>query len=175
MTRDLEDAKERWLTPSRLRTIGLFGGIAQSTLESLCEALSLTEVQPGERVVQEGEAARSLYVVLDGELEVQKRAAPAGPDVRVALLGPDDWFGEMSLLDVQPRSATVTCVAPAVLLRITHQEVDRLLYRADLKSYTLLLMNIARELSRRLRVADGILVQVQTALATEYHRGSGAR
>jgi hypothetical protein len=55
------------------------------------------------------------------------------------------------------------------------EQVDRLLYRADLKDYALLVMNIARELSRRLKVADGILAQFQMVVHQSYQRGSGAR
>ncbi len=159
---------------ARLREIGIFGGMSPATLERLCTALPVIQAQPGDRIVEEGESARAMYVVLSGEVEVLKRSAQ-GTDVRVALLGAGDWFGEMSLLDVQPRSASVMCVAPAVLLRISNRDVDELLYRTDLKSYTLLMMNIARELSRRLRVADGILVNLQMTLDTEFSRGSGAR
>jgi len=159
---------------ARLREIGIFGGMSGTTLERLCAALPVLQSQPGDRIVEEGEAARALYVILSGEVEILKRSTQ-GTDVRVALLGGGDWFGEMSLLDIQPRSASVVCVAPAALLRITNRDVDELLYRADLKGYTLLVMNIARELSRRLRVADGILVDLQMTLNTEFSRGSGAR
>ncbi|MEO1087927.1 MAG: hypothetical protein AAFY88_27145 [Acidobacteriota bacterium] len=54
------------------------------------------------------------------------------------------------------------------MLLLSAEDVDRLLYRKDLKSYTLLIMNIARELSRRLRVADGILADLVTTVAQEY-------
>ena len=111
-----------------------------------------------------------MYVIVAGELEVVKLGR--GGEVRVALLGPGDWFGEMAILDVQPRSATVRAVAPTMLVQMSAEHVDRLLYRRDVKAYALLIMNIARELSRRLRVADGILSQMFTAVAEEYVRPS---
>jgi hypothetical protein len=49
--------------------------------------------------------------------------------------------------------------------------VENLLYRRDMKDYALFIMNIARELSRRLRVADGILAQFYTALSHQYGPG----
>ena len=55
-----------------------------------------------------------------------------------------------------------------MLVKITNEHVDQLLYRRDLKTYSLFLMNIARELSRRLRVADGIVAQLVTAVSDEY-------
>ncbi len=96
-----------------------------------------------------------MFVVINGEMEVLKRSQ-SGIDARVALLGPGDWFGEMSILDVQPRSATVRVLAPARLLRISAIDLDAL-YRHDTKAYAIIVLNIARELSRRLRVADGLL------------------
>jgi CRP/FNR family cyclic AMP-dependent transcriptional regulator len=153
---------ERTLTPAELREIGLFGGLPDETLLRLAAELPRRHVQIGEGVVEEGAPAREMFVVLDGELEVLKRA-PDGKDVRLGLLGPTDCFGEMALIDVQARSATVRALAPSLLLVLSAEQVDRLLYRQDMKAYALLVMNIARELSRRLRVADGILAQFMSA------------
>ena len=99
-----------------------------------------------------------MYVVLQGDVEVLKKSK-SGTDRRVAVLGPCDWFGEMSIIDVQPRSASVLSVSPARLLRVTAKDLDAL-YRYDVKSYSLIVLNIAREMSRRLRVADGILADL---------------
>ena len=155
------------VTAAILRDIGLFGGLDDESLAVLARELPTVHIETGEVVVSEGEQAREMFVVIGGELEVIKEGR-AGGDVRVALFGPGDWFGEMAILDVQPRSASVRAVAPTMLVRITAEEVDKLLYRRDLKAYALFVMNIARELSRRLRVADGILAQLVTSVTTEY-------
>jgi CRP-like cAMP-binding protein len=99
-----------------------------------------------------------MYVVLRGEVEITKRSH-RGTDARVAVLGPGDWFGEMSIVDVQPRSASVVALAPSNLLTITTNDLDQL-YRQDLKAYAIIVLNLARELSRRLRVADAILADL---------------
>ena len=155
------------VTSAMLKDIGLFGGLDDETLGILARELPTEHVEPGEDVVEEGDQAREMFVVVAGELEVVKRGKLGG-EARVAVLGPGDWFGEMAILDVQPRSATVRAVAPTMLVRMTAEHVDRLLYRRDLKAYSLLVMNIARELSRRLRVADGILAQLVSSVADEY-------
>jgi CRP-like cAMP-binding protein len=67
--------------------------------------------------------------------------------------------GDMSIVDIQPRSASVRALAPARLLRVTTADLDNV-YRTDLKSYSIVILNIARELSRRLRVTDGILADL---------------
>jgi CRP/FNR family cyclic AMP-dependent transcriptional regulator len=159
------------IPPAMLREIGLFGGLDETTLEILSKSLPAEQILVGQRVVAEGDAAREMFVVVSGELEVLKKT-PSGGEVRVAMLGPGDWFGEMAIVDVQPRSATVRSLAPSLLVRISAEHVDKLLYRRDLKAYSLLIMNIARELSRRLRVADGILAQFVGQVTDQYIRKS---
>lgn len=154
--------------PQRLREVGLFGGLDDETLLILAQELPAQRVQVAERVVNEGDPARDMFVVLEGELEVLKKSASSGGEVRVAMLGPSGWFGEMSILDVQPRSASVRAVAPSRLLRVSAENVDKLLYRRDLKAYSLFVMNVARELSRRLRVADGIISHFMGSIAETY-------
>jgi CRP-like cAMP-binding protein len=162
------------ITADSLRDIGLFGGLDDESLGVLARELPTEYVEVGQTVVEEGDTAREMFVVITGELEVVKRSkagsTSSGSEARVAMLGPGDWFGEMSILDVQPRSASVRATAPTILLRISTDHVERLLYRRDLKAYSLLLMNIARELSRRLRVADGILAQFISSMTDEYVR-----
>lgn len=73
----------------------------------------------------------------------------------------------MSVLDLQVRSATVRALAPSRLIRLSSEDLDAL-YRYDLKSYALIVLNIARDLSRRLRVTDGILADFTANVLDEY-------
>jgi CRP-like cAMP-binding protein len=73
----------------------------------------------------------------------------------------------MSILDVMPRSASVRALAPSLLLIVSATDLDKL-YRRDLQAYAMVVMNIARELSRRLRVADGIVAGVVATVWSEY-------
>jgi CRP/FNR family cyclic AMP-dependent transcriptional regulator len=143
------------ISAAELRNIGLFGALPDEVLAHLAATLTVLTPSAGEVIFREGDEARDMYVLIRGEMEVVKRSK-RGIDARVALLGPGDWFGEMSIVDVQPRSATVRTLAPSRLIRITAADLDAL-YRYDLKSYALIVLNLARELSRRMRVADGIL------------------
>ena len=153
---------------ARLRDIGLFGGLGDDILETLVANLSRLELASGADVFHEGEAGRDLFVILDGEIEVLRRSK-RGHETRVALLGPGDWFGEMSILDVLPRSATMRVVAPSQLLRFNAQDLDTL-YRRDVRAYSLLVLNIAREISRRLRVADGLLADLVGNMMDQFTR-----
>lgn len=153
---------------SRLREIGLFGGLSDEVLWELAGSLERLDFQPGSHAFREGESGRDMFLLLDGEMEVLKQSK-RNLEARVAILGPGDWFGEMSILDVMPRSATVRALAPSRLLRITAHDLDAL-YRRDLKSYSLVVLNIAREMSRRLRVADGLLADLVANMLDEYSR-----
>jgi CRP/FNR family transcriptional regulator, cyclic AMP receptor protein len=153
-------------TVEELREIGLFGALCDEVLAHLTGTLETRWVQSGEIIFREGDAAHDMFVVLEGEIEVLKQSREKH-DHRVAILGPKDSCGEMSLIDVQPRSATVRCLAPSRLLRVTSEDFDRL-YRYDLKSYALVTLNIARDLSRRLRVADGILADFTAHVLDHY-------
>lgn len=106
----------------QLREIGLFGGLSDEALDQLTQELHAAFLSAGVEVTREGEHAREMFVVLSGELEVV-RLSKGGHEGRVAILGPGSWFGEMSIVDVQPRSATVRAVAHTLMLRMTPQSL----------------------------------------------------
>ena len=155
---------------AQLREIGLFGALSDDVLEHLCKTLHEKRIGAGEAVFREGDPAREMYVLLDGEMEVLKKSR-RGRDTRVAILGPNDTFGEMSVIDMQQRSATLRALAPSRVLRISTEDMDAL-YRYDLKSYALIVLNLARDLSRRLRVTDGILADFTASVLDEYVPGA---
>jgi CRP-like cAMP-binding protein len=156
------------VTIAQLREVGLFGALSDEVLEHLAATLRTRRVAPGEVVFKEGDPGREMFVLLDGEMEIIKRSR-RGRDQRVAILGPCDCFGEMSIIDMQPRSASVRALAPSRVLRMSTEDMDAL-YRHDLKSYTLIVLNIARDLSRRLRVTDGLLADFTASVLDEYVR-----
>jgi CRP/FNR family transcriptional regulator, cyclic AMP receptor protein len=154
------------ISPLELRNIGLFGALSDEVLAFLVSMLTVVEPQVGETIFREGDEPTAMYVVLAGEMEVTKKSR-GGVDARVAVLGPGDWFGEMSIVDVQPRSATVRALASGRLIRVSAADLDAL-YRHDVRSYAIIVLNLARELSRRLRVADGILADLIANVMDSY-------
>jgi CRP-like cAMP-binding protein len=109
-----------------------------------------------------------MFVVLEGELSVI-RLSRRRRETTVVILQPGDWFGEMSLLDFQPRVATVKATVRSRLLRVTAHDLDGL-YRRDLKSYSLLVLNMAREMSRQRRVAEGLLLDLMANMSDDFLR-----
>jgi CRP-like cAMP-binding protein len=71
----------------------------------------------------------------------------------LADLEPGDFFGEMTLIEMQNRSATVVAESPTVLYELTARKLYAF-YKADIFAYVIVLQNVNRELCRRLRRAD---------------------
>jgi len=129
-----------------------FGGLTDSGLDRLMSMLVECRVETGATVVTEGEPGRSMFIVKSGRLAVSKRAN-AGSVVPISILEPGDFFGEMTLIEMQNRSATVIAESPTVLYELTAQNLYAC-YKADIHTYVIVLQNINRELCRRLRRAD---------------------
>ena len=75
-------------------------------------------------------------------------------------LEPGDFFGEMTLIEMQNRSATVVAESPTVLYELTAQNLYAC-YKADIHAYVMMMQNINRELCRRLRRADNRIAKLE--------------
>jgi CRP-like cAMP-binding protein len=138
-----------------------FGGLDDTSLDRVIAMLAPRTFAAGAAVFQEGEPGRSMYIVHSGDLVVSKRGE-SGRVVRMSRLGAGDFFGEMTLIEMQNRSATVTAESDAVLFELTARNLYEL-YKADVYAYVMVLQNINRELCRRLRKADERITQVADA------------
>ena len=92
-----------------------------------------------------------IYVLESGSVSVLK--SWLGKQYKIRHLGPGDCFGEMALIDLSPRSASIVAVSDCSAIALPPDSVHQL-YERDLEQFALIQMNMARELSRRLRVAD---------------------
>ena len=128
-----------------------FGGLSDASLDLLSSKLVERRFQTGETVVREGEPGRSMFVVRSGTLTVSMRVNTRS--VRLSDLAAGDFFGEMTLINMQDRSATVEVASPAVLYELSARDLYAC-YKADVHAYVLILQNMNRELCRRLRHAD---------------------
>ncbi len=107
-----------------LASTPLFSGMSQEALEALVAELQLVQLVKGEALFHEGDPGDALYVIVEGELSVQ---AEGPPRVEMARLGPGAFLGEVALMTDQPRSATVTALGDAELLRIDRATLSRVL------------------------------------------------
>jgi len=141
-----------------LSRIPIFAGLPDRVMDVIAGKLRVVQVVAGAQLLREGEHARSMFVVREGELQILKEGK-GGTEYRLAVLKTGDCVGEMSLIDIQPRSATARALGPATLYVLDLAEIGKL-YTSDVEAYALLVLNISREISRRLRVADEVLANM---------------
>jgi len=136
-----------------------FGGLSEASLERLVAMLAERRFDAGATVVAEGTPGRSMFIVHSGELVVSKIGS-SGHIIHMSRLEPGDFFGEMTLIEMQNRSATVVAESPTMLYELTAHELYRF-YKTDVHAYVLVMQNINRELCRRLRRADNRIAELQ--------------
>jgi CRP-like cAMP-binding protein len=136
-----------------------FGGLSGASLDLLVSMLVERRFDVGATVVAEGEPGRSMFIVHSGELVVSK-LGNSRRVIRMADLEPGDFFGEMTLIEMQNRSATVVAESPTVLYELTAGKLYSY-YKTDVHAYVIVMQNINRELCRRLRRADNRITELQ--------------
>jgi CRP-like cAMP-binding protein len=95
---------------SRLRSVPLFSGLSDRDREEVARHADEVDVPAGKKLASEGDFAYEFFVIEDGTAEVTKEGK------RLAELGPDDFFGEIGLLESERRTATVTATSPMSLI-----------------------------------------------------------
>ncbi len=148
-----------------LRSVPVFHDLKGPSLDILFDFLEEQTWAPGERIFNEGELGRTMYVIRDGEVEVARKST-RGNQVPIVRLGPGETFGEMTLVELQPRSATCLVKKRTTTYALTNLDLWNL-YKSDNYAYIIILQNICRMLSRRLRKADSRIVEFLDVLSTE--------
>jgi CRP/FNR family transcriptional regulator, cyclic AMP receptor protein len=126
-----------------LRRVDLFSDLPRESLETLAAAAVEIDFPEGRYIVQQGMVGSGLLVIVSGSVRVVR-----GDDV-LATLGPGDFFGELSVLDQSPRSASVIAQRPTTCLGIASWDLLRVLEEQPSLGLALL-----RALATRLRAAD---------------------
>jgi CRP/FNR family transcriptional regulator, cyclic AMP receptor protein len=140
-----------------LRSVPVFHDLKGPSLDILFEFLEERRWEVGEHICNEGELGRTLYVIREGEVEVLRKSSK-GNNQSIVKLGPGECFGEMTLVELQPRSATCVVRKKAITYSLTNLDLWNL-YKSDNFAYVIILQNICRMLSRRLRKADSRIVE----------------
>ncbi len=130
-----------------LGTVRLFQGLPRADLERIAELAKPKELEANEILFREGDPGDRFYVVYSGAVEVLKER-PLGDHERLAIRRAGDAFGEMSLLNDAPRSASVRALEPSRLLAISRQDFDMLLGGESLS------VRVMRGLAKALRALD---------------------
>jgi CRP-like cAMP-binding protein len=134
-----------------LSTVPLFSTIGREELERLAEVTREKQYPKGSIIVFEDDPGDSLFIVREGRVKVVL-VAEDGREVILGVLGVGEHFGELSLIDEQPRSAHVIAMDDTNLLVLRREDFKRRVETTPQLAWALLL-----ELSRRLRRADGTI------------------
>jgi CRP/FNR family cyclic AMP-dependent transcriptional regulator len=131
-----------------LRAIPLFSGVSAADLESIASHLIERRFPKHATIVEEGLTGDYMYVIREGRVKVTK-ASEDGREKIMDFLEQGAFFGEMSLFDQAPRSASIKTLEPSVLLALSRRDfLDLLRTSPDLS------LAVIHELTRRLREAD---------------------
>jgi CRP-like cAMP-binding protein len=149
-----------------LRGVSLFEDLDPGSAAELERLATPRAYAAGEVVVSADEPGDALYVLAQGKVKVVLYGESGREVILHVFKAPGDFFGEMSLLDDEPRSATVIADAPSTLLVLS-----RAAFQAHLARQPRTALRVLRELSRRLRRADAVIGDL--ALLDVYGRLAG--
>ncbi len=123
----------------------LFDALSEEDARALRAMVLVVKLDRGERLFAEGSEGDKLYIIITGKIKLTK-AAPDGRENLLSVHGPGEMFGELSLFDPVPRTASATAVTDAELAGLTHDDV-----RAWLSTRPEVAIHLLRALAQRLR------------------------
>ncbi len=134
-----------------LRKASLFEGLAEADLKDLASELSESRYRAGEMIFHYGDEATAMFIVAAGQVNIH---LPGEQSRRISLkdLAPGEYFGELSLFDRQPRSASALATTDVVLLELTAETLS-----AYLAQHPGAAMPILRTMTQRLRETNTLL------------------
>lgn len=132
-----------------LKNVYVFEGLPREALKEMTREMVSRKYQPGEIVVREGTSNNFMFVLYSGRVEVIKGLGTESEKL-IACLGEHEIFGEMSLLEALPRTASIRVSATAEIYSISAAALLRI-SRKYPEAYSKLLFNLAKSLSKRLR------------------------
>ena len=136
------------VSTTALRSLPMLASFSQDQLHALVTMVTQRSASRGTTIMREGDPIDCLYIVIAGRLKVMMGEAD-GKETILSIIGPGEFFGEMGLIDDNPRSASVIAIEPCELLTMSKRA-----FRKCLVENSGLAMAVMRVLVRRLREAD---------------------
>ena len=130
-----------------LQKYSLFGALQAEDIDRVRPFLETAQAAAGDTIVREGEPNDRIYFIVEGRVAVSKKGVP------LLEIGEGETFGEMELLDVMPTAATIVALAPCRFVTISNRAIHGI-FHLDTRIFGIIIMNLARDLSRRLRAMD---------------------
>ena len=131
-----------------LKNVPLFSGLSQKEINTIGNIAHKKVFHKNNIILQKGDEGEALYIILSGRIKVTL-VSEAGKEIILAILKGGDFFGEMSLLDNEPRSANVVAVEDTIILTIYRNDFNYLT-----KNNPSISLNLLNHLSLRLRHAN---------------------
>jgi CRP/FNR family transcriptional regulator, cyclic AMP receptor protein len=153
-----------------LQQMPVFGAIREDSLRLLLEHSHVVEVPAGELFFRENDPASTIFVIEAGRVAVFR--SWQGRDVVLHSLGVGDCFGEMALMDLLPRSASVRADEDCRAIEFGAADLMHL-YERDAAQFALIQMNIGREVCRRLRATNALLFEAKLGLPVKSADATG--
>ena len=144
-----------------LQRMPIFGGIRADVLKYLLGLCSVVSVPTNEFFFHEHDQADSMFVLEAGKVAVLK--SWRGQEHLLSILKEGDCFGEMAIMDLGPRSASVRAVEDCTAIQLSSTDLYQFC-PLDLKQFSLIQMNMGREVCRRLREANNRLFRTRMGM-----------
>ena len=137
-----------------LRRAPLFAALDDEGAAALQAGVTIVEISRAERLFEEGASGNQLYVILDGKIKLT-RAAADGRENLLSVLGPGEMFGELSLFDPRPRTASAVAVTDSRLGALAHDDL-----RSWLTGRPDVALHLLQALAQRLRRANDVMADL---------------
>ena len=141
--------------PGTLQKYSLFGGLDEEQIKTIFPLMQHENFNLDELIIIEGKPNDKIYFLIEGQVAVIKN------DIVLTRFGEGDEFGEVEVLDVMAAAASIKAITQVKTLSISNKTL-RDIYRIDIKIFSLIIMNLARDLSRRLRRMDDLMASTST-------------
>ncbi len=141
-----------------LETIPIFAGLNRSALSVIASALEQAAFRAGDTIVEEAETGNRMFIIYTGRVEVVKHLGEARETV-LAELKPKEFFGEMCIIECLTRCASVRAIEDTFVFTLKSTDLHRL-FGQHPDQYAIMILNIARDISRRLRALDELFAAV---------------
>jgi len=136
----------------RLKEIVFFADIPEHDLRQIAEIMVEKSYPKGAAIIEEHTEAERFFIIYKGKIQISKRFE-SDEEFVLSVQSDGNFFGEMALLDEQPRSATARALEPTIVLETSRKNFETLMYKAPM-----LANRIMKELSTRLRETGALLV-----------------
>ena len=138
-----------------LRNVTIFSGFSDKDLQNVCTSCTLMDARIGEMVLEEGTPATEILIILRGRITIVLNVEDE--PIELMECGPGSCIGEASVIGIQMHSASAVVIENATLM-VLRRQVLMQLFEENKELFSLLILNIARELARRLHHTDEVLL-----------------